>query len=308
MKGLANDGQLCYFNAALQCLAFCPNMTNYFLSPSWKADLHPKRKVASAFCAEYAAFVRAYWTEQCDQADAQAVYLAFTRACRAFPAARQHDAHEAMVFFLDKLHDGLCKMKPHGFQAARHPCVNRAAWEQSCSPASVVSEVFMGQIESRISGETYTSTAHDHFTTLSLAVADMTTLLQCIHKFMAPETVTDFRAESSTQTVRVHKQFTYLPRILIIHLKRFDAARKIDRFIDYASELDLGGFCASGCDHHYQLFAVCLHRGDTEGGHYSACAEARNRWFFMDDAHVETMKDINYIIQKDAYVLLYKRL
>lgn len=311
MKGLANKGHTCYFNAALQCLAYCPNMSNYFLSGRAAEDANPKLKGASALAAAYADFVRDYWTVEGAAADPSAVYAAFVKACRGFTPSRQHDAHEAMVCLLDKLHDGLSRFKPGDVSAVFAKSMTdtgRKAWRDRLrGAASVVSEVFTGQIEAHVQGDGYSSVTYDHFTCLSLAVSGAS-LAACMQRHMASEPLSDFKVDGNATAVQLSKRFTYLPRILVIHLKRFDGSDKIDKFIDYPAELDLGAFACPGCEHHYQLFAVCLHRGTADDGHYTTCGEVKGRWYAMDDEAVAHMPNINDIIQRDAYVLLYKRL
>lgn len=311
MKGLHNAGQTCYFNAAVQCLAYCPNMTNYFLAGHAETDLNPRLKGASSVAGAYAEFVRDYWTKDVttEPADSAQLYAAFVKACRGFAPFQQHDAHEALVCLLDKLHEGLSRMKPNEHAVAHRPEVCRKPWLEGMKGcASVVTEVFRGQVEAQVHAPGYASVSHDHFTCLSLAVHEASSLAQCFQRHMAPETLTDFKVDDAPIAATLTKRFTYLPRILIVHLKRFDACDKIDRFIDYPAELDLGAYTVAGCQHHYQLFGVCLHRGSVSDGHYTTCGEVKGRWHFMDDEASSHMKNINDIIQKDAYVLLYKRL
>ena len=312
MKGLPNAGHTCYLNAALQCLLYCANMTNYFLAEGEVQDACKKKKLASALGLAYGELVRDYWRRAGTQADPTAVREAFVKACRGFAPQRQHDAHEAMVCLLDRLHDGLSRLKPGAAAVAACPGVRREAWGADLKGAcSVVSEVFRGQVEQTVRAEEYASTTCDHFTSLSLAVKDATSLSQCLQRHMADETVADFRvADDRHVPATLTKRFTYLPRILVIHLKRFDSSgAKIDRFIDYPAELDMGEYTAPDCPRHYQLFAVCLHRGtETGGGHYAALGEVKGAWFEMDDDSARRMDDINNIIQRDAYVLLYRRL
>lgn len=307
MKGLRNLGQTCYFNAAVQCMLYCPNLTNYFLA-GCDQDVNPRKKLASAFSTTYAQFARDYWTSRNmdEPNDASAVYDAFTRGCRDFDKGQQHDAHEALMNMLDKLHEGLCRMKPMSLGVAHRPELCQQAWQDK-HPASVISEVFRGQLEMSVQGSGYSSVTHEHFTSLSLAITDSTSLVQCLQRHLSTEELTDFKVDGNIIPATLTKKFTYLPRILIVHLKRFDDTDKLNKFIDYSSELNLGPFTAVH-DHHYQLFAVCLHRGDMDQGHYVACCEVKGHWYYMDDDSVAKMTNINDIIQRDAYVLMYKRL
>ena len=300
---MTNYGNTCYFNAAVQCLVYVPNMSNYFLQHAEVGDLNGRRKGARGLAAAYAEFVRAYWTTgaPADPADASDLYRAFMTACRGFPQDCEHDAHEALLCVLDKLHDGLSRMKPGDCGVSRHPRVCAEAWTAGLKgETSVVSEVFRGQIEQCVTG--VPGVSHDHFTCLSLGVHDSSCLAACMHKFMAPEMLEDGTG--------ICRRFTYLPRVLAVHFKRFDGSgQKIDKFVDYPFELDLSAYVAGEeVEHHYQLFSVCLHRGTADSGHYVTCGEVKGNWFTCDDSNATPLRDINDVIQRDAYVLLYRRL
>ena len=313
MKGLPNFGHTCYFNAAVQSLVYAPNSTNYFIHGAESGEVNARRKGASTLALAYAGFVRAYWTEGVagDQVDAAPLYNAFVTACRGFIKGEQHDAHEALVCLLDKLHEGLSRMKPGEHGVARRPSVCVSAWTSALkNETSVVSEVFRGQMEQRtdiqdIQGAGVTSVTYDHFTSLSLAVHDASNVCACLHKFMASEVLTDGPSPAT-----ISKRFTYLPRVLVVHLKRFDqSANKIDKFVDYPFELDLGAYTTGETvEHHYQLFSVCLHRGTAHNGHYATCGEVQGNWFMCDDHVATPMADINNVIQRDAYMLMYRRM
>lgn len=310
MKGLPNEGQTCFFNAAVQCLTYCPNIANYFLAGLEQADVCPKRKGASGVAMAMARFVRDYWTTEGGKADASELYMAFTKACRTFPPHQQHDAHLALVALLDKMHDGLSRLKPGTHAVCLRPGVCRKPWTDSLKGScSVVSEVFRMQIEAVAEGDGFSSVSHDHVTCLSLPVNELTSVGQCLAKYMEPETLASYRVDGGPAAeARVTKRFTYLPRILVLHLNRFDGTSKIDRFVEYTFEMSLGQYCAPECEHHFRLFAVCLHRGNQDGGHYTACCEVKDRWYVLDDERTSVLHNINDTIQRDAYVLLYKRL
>jgi ubiquitin C-terminal hydrolase len=309
MKGLPNVGNTCYFNAALQCLAYCPNLANYLLAPDCDTDVNPKKKGASTLAMALISFVREYWTVHGTAANPTEVYTAFRKACKGFGAGVQHDAHEALMAMLDKLHDGMSGLKPGGLAVSGARGVHNASWTASLrGVTSVVTEVFRGQMEVRVVAPGYTNVSYDHFTCLPLALDKASSMAQCLRRHMASEEVSDFKVGDAMVSATVSKKFTYLPRILVIQLKRFDGSAKMDRFVDYATELDLSMHCIPECPPHYQLFGVCFHRGSPTQGHYTACCEVKGQWHMMDDDGVAPLGDINMIIQRDAYVLLYKRL
>jgi ubiquitin C-terminal hydrolase len=258
-------------------------------------------------------FVGEYWTDKSEEPrDPTSVHDAFTRACKGFGPGQQHDAHEALMAIVDKLHDGLSRMKPdERIAVSERPEVHRVSWCDGGHVPSVVSEVFRGQLRSAIEGDGYSSVLHEHFTSLSLSIADNASLASSLQRFMAPDNVEDFKVDGKQCNVTITKRFTYLPRVLIIHLKRFGDGdgEKVDKFVDYPVEMSMASYASPECtEHHYRLFAVCFHRGTATNGHYTMCGEVKGQWFHIDDDVVTKMSDINHIIQKDAYMMLYKRL
>lgn len=311
MKGLPNLGDTCYFNAALQCLVFSPNTSNYMLRGCETSDVNNKRKLASALATSFADFTRQYWLNGAvgDVADASHVFAAFTKACKGFPPGQQHDAHEALVHLLDKMHEGLSRMKPGNLATMKVVQVNGPHWSSSLKhETSVFSEVFRGQVEHKVTSVGYDNITYDHFTTLSLPIHEASSLSACFTKFMEPEHLEGFEVDSVAVSATLTKVFTYLPRVLVVHLKRFTGQEKVDRFVDYPFELNLCPFSKAGIDASYELFAVCFHRGSSTHGHYTMCGEAMGHWFYIDDEVSKQMHDINHVIQRDAYILLYKRL
>ena len=155
MKGFLNLGQTCYFNAAVQCLVFAPNCTNYLLEGAETNDVNPKRKLAGALAHEFAQLVREYWSSgaEGDVAHVEPLFVAFCKACKGFKVGEQHDAHEAMVCMLDKIHEGLSRMKPGDLAVSKQAGVSGTAWVSDLkSETSIVSEVFRGQVHIHLAG------------------------------------------------------------------------------------------------------------------------------------------------------------
>ena len=106
-----------------------------------------------------------------------------------------------------------------------------------------------------------------------------------------------------------------LPKVLIIHLKRFSYSRfwrdKLDALVDFPiNGLNVGehikGPKKDG--HLYDLIAVANHYGGLGGGHYTAYAKNRetSHWHYFDDSNVTASSEEN-VISKAAYVLFYLR-
>lgn len=147
------------------------------------------------------------------------------------------------------------------------------------------------------------------------------TLSDCINQFT---TIENLGADDPWYCPRCkkHKEATKkfdlwsLPKVLIIHLKRFSYSRfwrdKLDALVDFpVTGLDMSTYVISdsdGQDYVYDLIAVANHYGGLGGGHYTAYGKNRetHQWHYFDDSNVTPASDEN-VVSKAAYVLFYQR-
>lgn len=101
-----------------------------------------------------------------------------------------------------------------------------------------------------------------------------------------------------------------LPRILIIHLKRFSYSRMWGEKLNVPVNFPVRDLVLPSCHKPYELFSVSNHFGSLGGGHYTAFAKNfhNNRWYTFDDSHVSE-GDISSLqtsmSQQAAYLLFY---
>ncbi|XP_051873896.1 ubiquitin carboxyl-terminal hydrolase 4 isoform X2 [Pristis pectinata] len=106
-----------------------------------------------------------------------------------------------------------------------------------------------------------------------------------------------------------------LPKILVVHLKRFSYNRywrdKLDTLVEFPiRDLNMSEFVynpkAGLCM--YDLVAVSNHYGGMGGGHYTAYAKNKidGQWYYFDDSSVSGASE-DQIVTKAAYVLFYQR-
>ncbi|KAF6214829.1 hypothetical protein GE061_009572 [Apolygus lucorum] len=104
-----------------------------------------------------------------------------------------------------------------------------------------------------------------------------------------------------------------LPKILIVHLKRFSYTRllrdKIDAMVDCPlKNLDMSQYLIKGDRPQsvYNLIGVCNHFGGMGGGHYTASCKNKDtgEWYYFDDSHVDRTSE-DRVLTKAAYVLFY---
>jgi ubiquitin carboxyl-terminal hydrolase 8 len=145
-----------------------------------------------------------------------------------------------------------------------------------------------------------------------------TTLYDCFDFFIKPEILNGENAWFNEKTnvkedIIKQNSFWNLPQILVITLNRFsiDGTRKINTLINIPIEqLDLSKYI-SGYDvniYKYELFGICNHMGNVNGGHYNAFVKNRvNQWILYDDTNTTIVDNINSIISPSTYCLFYRK-
>uniref|UniRef100_A0A8C1GHY2 Ubiquitin carboxyl-terminal hydrolase n=2 Tax=Cyprinus carpio TaxID=7962 RepID=A0A8C1GHY2_CYPCA len=145
-------------------------------------------------------------------------------------------------------------------------------------------------------------------------------LRECIELFTTMETLGE-HDPWYCPTCKKHQQATKkfdlwsLPRILVVHLKRFSYNRcwrdKLDTVVDFPiRDLNMSEFvCDPKADPYvYDLIAVSNHYGGMGGGHYTAYGKNKvdGKWYYFDDSSVSSATE-DQIVTKAAYVLFYQR-
>ena len=151
--------------------------------------------------------------------------------------------------------------------------------------------------------------------TIDLSVKRNVNIYDCFGKFREPETLdknNEWFCPKCKNHVQAQKKLEVfkLPKILIIHLKRFRISgfsrEKITLPVHFPLEnLDLRHYISSDeVPPFYELFAVSNHFGALAGGHYTATVKQDQKWFDCNDSDVSEFKGtIDY---SSAYVLFYR--
>ncbi|SPR01712.1 unnamed protein product (mitochondrion) [Plasmodiophora brassicae] len=145
-------------------------------------------------------------------------------------------------------------------------------------------------------------------------------LEDCIQLFTAQETLSaddPWFCSRCKEFRQATKKFDLwrLPKILIVHLKRFQyttwSRSKLDLPVTYPIEgLDLSEFVQGprdGTPAIYDLYAISNHYGGYGGGHYTALGRCDGgQWYAFDDAMTRPV-GASELTTRAAYVLFYER-
>jgi len=337
VTGLRNLGNTCFMNAIIQCLSNTPELVDYFLSgESYQNDINILTKFGSngELAVELAEMLKQLWSSQFKCISPKDFRSCISTHMPLFTGNEQQDAHEFFTMLMEKLHADLNRAPSISPAAALAPNLEthlavKKFWENhTLRNSSVISELFEGLLLStlicRACGTK--SDTFETFTCLSLPIpsATRTTLIDCLRLFTEPEVMSgeamwDCTMCKSKREAVKHIQFCRLPRILVLHLKRFSYEgmwrQKLTTPVEFPLEnLDVNQFLyvgQAGQKPHYELYGIVNHSGTIEGGHYVASCKnyKRNRWYKFDDNEVSDLAagDVRGTqAGTQAYVLFYR--
>jgi ubiquitin carboxyl-terminal hydrolase 8 len=324
-KGLANLGNTCYMNSALQCL-------------SHLLTFHPLNETFLAQCAalsseclmkEWYEFQRQMWSNEDDHmVNPSRLLKCFQRQCSEndlyFENFDQNDADEFLVLFLDLIHRGIRRKVSLKMNRVADPIITKAydSWKKFYeNDYSYIVQNFHSQMLGITACPEcdYSTTSHDPVQVISLEVPKGARSLEDCLK--AHTCLSELDGDNQWKCDQCH-QFTKAKQrnllwktsdILIFLLKRYKNGQKIGRFIDYKDIFDIGAYTLNygsrSSTTKYALQGVSVHDGSLGGGHYYAYCKNNldQKWRKYNDTNVTEVSQED-ALGTNGYVFFYKRL
>ena len=331
--GLANLGNTCYLNAALQCLRHVPDLTVFFHSHSdtW---IHEDEKANAILCRAYKEVVNNLWSGTAPGYLRPGGFLHYFRQAlkgtmfEHMIAPQQHDSHEALMFLLDQLHEGMKRPLNINVMAAEDSPVYAAltAWKEQVAPQySPIVDYFFGLMEVSVTcqGCKKVSCRYEPFNMLNVDFPNSkdASLVECVDFAFGPESIDDYECDTCSPIRHpgvIQRRIWRLPQNLIIVVKRFrfetrmtkcnanfsaETRQKFEKWFATASPES---------SHHaeYTLQSIVDHHGHANGGHYTAQIKSpiTGLWNIYDDESVTQMRDGSQPhLGPMSYILFYRK-
>ncbi|XP_062099176.1 ubiquitin carboxyl-terminal hydrolase 16 isoform X2 [Humulus lupulus] len=304
--GLKNCGNSCYVNAVLQCLAFTPPLTAYFLQ-----GLHSKACIKKEWCftCEFESLILKA-KEGKSPLSPIGILSKIQNIGSQLGSGREEDAHEFLRYVIDTM-QSVCLAEPE--ISASGPLEEKT---------TLVGLTFGGYLRSKIKCMKCQGKSERQEGMMDLTVeieGDIGTLEEALRKFTSTETLdgeNKYQCSRCKSYEKAKKKLTILeaPNVLTIALKRFQSGKfgKLNKPIRFQEILNLAPFMSGTSDKLaiYRLYGVVVHldvMNASFAGHYVCYVKnAQNKWFKVDDSLV-TAVELEKVLSKGAYMLFYAR-
>ncbi|KAI3776666.1 hypothetical protein L1987_46454 [Smallanthus sonchifolius] len=304
--GLINCGNSCYANAVLQCLTHTPPLYAYLLQ-----GLHSKAcdKRDWCFTCEFEGLVLKAKNGNSSLSPVR-ILSQIENIGSSLGHGREEDAHEFLRYAINTL-QSVC-LKEAGTNATN------ALQEET----TLIGLTFGGYLRSKIQCMKCGGKSERHEQMMDLTVeieGNIGTLEEALDKFTHTEMLdgeNKYKCGRCKSYEKAKKKLTLLeaPNVLTIALKRFQSGKfgKLNKSIHFPEILDMAPYMSGTSDRSpvYRLYGVVEHvdmMNAVFSGHYVCYVKnIENRWFKIDDNIVKEV-DVQSVMTKRAYMLLYAR-
>eukprot|EP00927_Polykrikos_kofoidii_P071395 TRINITY_DN6765_c0_g2_i1.p1 TRINITY_DN6765_c0_g2~~TRINITY_DN6765_c0_g2_i1.p1 ORF type:complete len:543 (-),score=92.62 TRINITY_DN6765_c0_g2_i1:107-1735(-) len=321
--GLRNLGNTCYLNAVLQ--AVC-SLREFVAGLRSMTKLLPTCSNGDLFSRTTEILTQMNSTDHSRGPPNPAKLLeAVAKACPMFAGGGQQDAHEFLLEYINQLHDELL--------GARNSWLRTQTSDNSGDEDIVLATqlYFDSEVQKRLEcGKcSETRVLPEQFRDFSLDFcpeADSNSALgKMLSSYFVPELLEAKCEKCGSAEARLTKTLASMPRVLVLHLKRFVPNLEKQRYdkqhqtISCPLQLDLR-FCL-GMDSDraeeatgscYSLRAVVAHDGASpHSGHYVCYARGQNGgWRLFNDSIARDLPEsfdprVDQQLQSQAYILFY---
>lgn len=144
-------------------------------------------------------------------------------------------------------------------------------------------------------------------------------VFDCLHEYTKKESLdSDYKCDKckTNDNSTIENSILSSNNTVILQFSRFKLNstftdyNKNNSQIDFPLNLNITDYVLTKGDHVYKLYAVILHYGSMNSGHYVACVKkninGQDKWFLCDDNNIKEINEVDVLNHRNAYVLFYQ--
>lgn len=330
-NGLRNIGNTCFMNSVIQCLSNTKPLMNYLVQDDYSREINTSSSsMKGSLVKAFATVIKGLWKVNGRVVDPSSLKGAIQRFAPRFSGYNQEDSQEFLRYLLEGLHEDVNRVTTRPAPINTEIDTSLSVSEQAMEAwkryirrdDSHLVDLFVGQLKSTLQCThcNHESVTFEPFWDLSLGIpsrAGEVSLLECFDTFTKEETL-DGDEMPSCEACKTRRKSTKrytlyrLPKILVVHLKRFSPTerfrQKLSSVVSFPlSGLSLSRYTDSVTCSSYNCYAISNHSGTLSSGHYTAYAKHPNsgQWHLYNDTRVSKCSSSS-VITNEAYLLFFE--
>ena len=311
--GLINLGNTCYLNSTMQILSHIPEINNYLNTNKKYNNI-----IDTQITIEWIELYNLMWSKNCIISPKKFLFYLkdiSSKKNSLFSGNDQNDAVEYFYFIIDCFHTSLNNTNNLNLLQSNYKIINDAINLYENTNNSIIHNIFtlftINNYINEITNELEFNKIEPSFTVeLSIPNISNISIEQCFEHTFKLEYLPDLWYDEKNKMNKKLKKYTkicYLPKILVIHLKRWDHnLNKNNNLVTYNNVLNIKPFTEyidNNCE--YELFGIINHHGNVLNGHYYSYIKKNNVWLCFNDDKIQI---INNIISPDNYCFFYRKI
>ena len=330
LSGLCNLGNTCYINSCMQILSQC-----YELNEVITMLEHNISSENGLVLKEWKSLKDLLWSKNCVISPNRFISaiqrVAAIKKRDLFTGYAQNDLPEFLIFIFDCFHEALERKviisvdgkTENDLDELARTCYEMIKASYSNSYSEII-DLFFGISVSLIitndNSNKILSIKPEPFSTINLPLPPehkKCSIYDCFdlytnYEFLEGSNAWFNEKTNMKQDVVKTIKFWSLPNILIVDFKRFtNSNQKLNNCVHTPLiGLDLSKYVIgyNRETYIYELFGICNHNGESQGGHYSAYIKNSNqKWYHFNDTNVNEISE-SHLISSKGYCYFYRKL